>query len=425
MDHLVSGRDDSQVGSSIRPACRPDSQPSSRNWWPADMSEQPTSSNSKVGPNPLFGLHTSCAACTESRGIQGPQHHRGAELAAVLKLLDIDPSNSAVQLKAELPGNNTSSRLSSSPNSNPGMTSVYAAVDDLQDVGTIPTAAALVAPEVANCRATSACSLVAYQGMSSAAQCTPPAAEDVMTICQSEIGGQSGCVSQEHNHLVSDVDVPVVQAASISGTSNARRPLPYTIEPAWARQAAGLLYVAVFLTTESRAVLLGVVPPEHACIHAHHMTLAFKPSVSQLLEYPIGAEVQLHVLGSVVDSKAQAVVVDPPSWLPPTTSACTHVTISVAASVQAVEAGRLLARAMHSNASTQLTKIYKPLPEPLLIVGKVGVMVKAKAGAGWSDDGTIIYSVEDLIQCGYLTMEPDNLQSFHQRQFEFLQQQVR
>jgi hypothetical protein len=42
----------------------------------------------------------------------------------------------------------------------------------------------------------------------------------------------------------------------------------------------------------------------------------------------------------------QAVVVDPPAWLPPTTSASTHITISVAAGIKPVEAGLLVKDAL-------------------------------------------------------------------------------
>lgn len=46
--------------------------------------------------------------------------------------------------------------------------------------------------------------------------------------------------------------------------------------------AAGVAYVAVFLTAESREVLLGLLPPQHVVVRAHHCLLLEAPSVEQV-----------------------------------------------------------------------------------------------------------------------------------------------
>lgn len=118
-----------------------------------------------------------------------------------------------------------------------------------------------------------------------------------------------------------------------------------------APRARGVLLAAVFLTPTSREVLLACVPPLHADARADHMTLAFKPTGDELLSLPLGAEVQLRVIGQASDGRAQALAVDPPEWLPPTGGAAAHVTLSVAPGAEAKEAGAVLSDAMQRTAS--------------------------------------------------------------------------
>lgn len=113
----------------------------------------------------------------------------------------------------------------------------------------------------------------------------------------------------------------------------------------------GILYVAVFLTPASREVLLSLVPACHPIVRADHMTLAHRPALAQLLALPLGAVVALRVIGQSADSRAQALAVDPPAWLPPTTCEATHVTMSLAPGVAAKEAGALLSDAMQRAAA--------------------------------------------------------------------------
>lgn len=71
-------------------------------------------------------------------------------------------------------------------------------------------------------------------------------------------------------------------------------------------EAAGVVrYAGVFLTIASREVLLSCVPARHVSVRADHMTLAYKPSLSKLLELPLGAEVVLRIIGCVSNSRLQ------------------------------------------------------------------------------------------------------------------------
>jgi hypothetical protein len=60
------------------------------------------------------------------------------------------------------------------------------------------------------------------------------------------------------------------------------------------------------------------------------MTLWHRPTFEQLLDLPLGAAVELEVLGAASDARAQAAAVNPPAWLPLVKSAAAHVTVSFA-----------------------------------------------------------------------------------------------
>lgn len=83
---------------------------------------------------------------------------------------------------------------------------------------------------------------------------------------------------------------------------------PPTAPPPIAAEAApcaAVRFAAIFLTADSRDVLLGCVPPCHAAVRADHMTLAFQPSWAQLLALPLGAEVDVTIIGSTADARVQ------------------------------------------------------------------------------------------------------------------------
>lgn len=188
---------------------------------------------------------------------------------------------------------------------------------------------------------------------------------------------------------------------------------------------ACVLYVAVFLTQESRDVLLAMVPPAHPLVSADHMTLAYKPSVQQLLDLPLGAHVQLKIIGSAADSRAQAVAADPPTWLPPTTSVSTHITISVAVGAKAVEAGHLIMDALQRAAacdpagpSPSGAGAYTHFDEALPLVGTLGVRLAL------SDGERTVCSIEELAAGGWLSIGSEDVAAFHKRHAAVLGSQV-
>jgi hypothetical protein len=186
--------------------------------------------------------------------------------------------------------------------------------------------------------------------------------------------------------------------------------------PAWPAEAGRLIYVAVFLTQESRDVLLAMVPPLHPLVTADHMTLAYKPlSVQQLLAFPLGATVQLNIIGTAADSRAQAVAADPPTWLPPTASVSTHVTISVALGAKAVEAGHLIKDALQLAATADPAGpvvsgagTYQHLQEPLPLVGRLGVKVQLPSG-----QAVVVHTVDELAAGGHVSLCSDDIDTFY------------
>jgi len=65
---------------------------------------------------------------------------------------------------------------------------------------------------------------------------------------------------------------------------------------------AGLpCYAAVFLTEESRSLLLSKMPPQHAMCKADHITLAFTPTSALVASLPVGTSVTFTVTGFAVD----------------------------------------------------------------------------------------------------------------------------
>jgi hypothetical protein len=187
--------------------------------------------------------------------------------------------------------------------------------------------------------------------------------------------------------------------------------ITFTPHPAWQYQQHLLLYAAVFLTAESKEVLRAMIPPVHAAVSADHMTLAYKPTIPQLLSLPLGVEVQLKVQGMAADSRAQAVVADPPPWLPPTTSVSTHITISVAAGVQAKEAGFLMRDALQAAceggsmlpSGVSVPGSYQHLEESLVLIGRVGVELEC---------GKRFFSLKELVEGGVLSCDPSHQQAY-------------
>lgn len=213
-------------------------------------------------------------------------------------------------------------------------------------------------------------------------------------------------------------------------------------------QPARLLYVGVFLTPESREVLLSMVPAVHPLLRADHMTLVYKPSVPQLLQFPVGAEVELRVLGSAADSRVQAVFVEAPAWLE-TASDCAHITISVAIGARALDAGRLIKEAVQQAALASAADLgyapaglgaYQHFDEALPLVGRLGVRVDVPTATavsmGWARAGVgidqlassrsevVVYSVKELVSCGCFDIDQIAQDGFNSQHGHLLGQQV-
>lgn len=100
------------------------------------------------------------------------------------------------------------------------------------------------------------------------------------------------------------------------------------------------MFVSAILTPESRSQLLRRVPPVHATVYAHHVTMAFNPEPEVLERYRAleGQRIKVPVTAVCADEKGQAVLVgvDSENEYP-------HITISVADGVEAKYSNELLA----------------------------------------------------------------------------------
>lgn len=99
-----------------------------------------------------------------------------------------------------------------------------------------------------------------------------------------------------------------------------------------------VVYTAVFLTKESRSLLLKEYSPKFHDIKADHMTIQFQPKPEDVKKLDLGQMVTLKVIGYAEDNKVQAVVVegfDSKNSIP-------HITISVAPGSKPVLSNQLL-----------------------------------------------------------------------------------
>lgn len=187
-------------------------------------------------------------------------------------------------------------------------------------------------------------------------------------------------------------------------------------------------YAAVFLTPESRELLLACFPPAHGHARADHVTLAYRPTPEQLAallpqmkggESAGGRLVEVRVTGEAWSPRAQACAVelDPRSGVPPTTSEALHVTVSFAEGASAAEAGPMLRDAFLAaitgdgngggggNGSGQSLR-FKHLDEPLVLYGRLGVELEESSSTTTRNDtammgsgkGDVVLSAEELLE---------------------------
>jgi hypothetical protein len=68
--------------------------------------------------------------------------------------------------------------------------------------------------------------------------------------------------------------------------------------------------------------------PILAKVHAHHMTIKFKPTAEEIEATPVGKKVHMRVIGWAADEKGQAVLVEPHGVA--SANPHPHVTVAVA-----------------------------------------------------------------------------------------------
>jgi hypothetical protein len=231
-----------------------------------------------------------------------------------------------------------------------------------------------------------------------------PASESLASSPRAS-GSPKGKVPRRHSAARDDEDTfeweeATTTTAARAPDKNAAPPTlagenPASEEPHLAR---AVRYAGVFLTPESRELLLACLPPTHsAFIRGDHVTLAYKPTSAELraLLPSLGRTVEVRVTGEARSSKLQAAAVelDPRAPLPATTSsAALHCTLSFAAGASAAEAGPVVhdaflaaydevARERAQDASLKFVS----LEEPLVLLGRVGVELEAFASSSSFD----------------------------------------
>lgn len=103
------------------------------------------------------------------------------------------------------------------------------------------------------------------------------------------------------------------------------------------------IYTAIFLTEDAVDTLKRLYPPRHPTVHAHHVTLIFKPSPKDIdfLAAFLGQEVKFEVVGEAFDDRGQAIKVSVPEHLR-LNGQVHHVTLSCAEGVTPVYSNELL-----------------------------------------------------------------------------------
>ncbi len=119
-------------------------------------------------------------------------------------------------------------------------------------------------------------------------------------------------------------------------------------------------YIAAFLTEESHKKLLEFLPAKYPNIYAHHVTLHYKPTHSDLSRYQIGQKVMLKITAFAEDDKAQACVIETDI---PSQNKHPHITLSTAEGIEPVYSNELL------EAGNNLTA----LAEPFFVEAVIGI----------------------------------------------------
>jgi len=133
------------------------------------------------------------------------------------------------------------------------------------------------------------------------------------------------------------------------------------------------IYVGVFIDKMDRQRLIKAFPPVHPQVWADHMTIKFRDNPADSVdasEFPLGKTITMKVVGTAVDTKAQAVVVQP-QGIKVEEGRTPHITISTAAGVNPRYTNTLLE---HS---------YVPVRSGMVIRGKVAWWDGNRARTDW------------------------------------------
>ncbi len=119
------------------------------------------------------------------------------------------------------------------------------------------------------------------------------------------------------------------------------------LRAAYARPPDGVVYIGVFVANMDKLKLIKTFGQAHGELHAHHMTVWHFSEGKEPPDYsklPWGRDVSLKVTGYAKDDKAQAIVVQPPSFLRPA-GRIPHLTISTQPGVPPAYSNDLIRKA--------------------------------------------------------------------------------
>lgn len=124
------------------------------------------------------------------------------------------------------------------------------------------------------------------------------------------------------------------------------------------------IYTAIFLTPESKQRLLELFPPQHESVHAHHVTLKFKPTDADIAVIPMGKTVSFSVIGHASNNDCQAIAVKlPPDVI--SNNSIPHITISTAPGIAPKASNSLLANGFENTKHVTLEGVVGVFPHQI------------------------------------------------------------
>lgn len=202
------------------------------------------------------------------------------------------------------------------------------------------------------------------------------------------------------------IDTPSNPIQTVSINSQLQDTSQRSMSPLCSINPNHVIYLGLFLTPEARATLCRSVTIQHTKVSFDHVTLIYKPSREQYINFPIGKRVKVHVLSNIYDKNAQALRVSlsrSPSEHSNTTNesylmnevyknvqedlSCPqlldcqnefpHITVSTATYVSTVYSNDLLRRAKEG---IDETVVKEPFQEPLVVDATAGALIATALG---------------------------------------------